>query len=658
MPSTFFGLTIADSGLRTYQTAVNTTANNISNETTKGYSRQEATMVASEAMRVWAKYGSTGTGVEVTQIKQQRNEYYDSKYWINQSKLGQQDTKAEYLRQIETYLKETEETVNGVKKTIGFTTIFGDMFNALDTLKPTTATTTTRNAYVSSAQSLAEYFNSVSQQLSELQSELNGVIATKVEQINSIGQKVASLTKQINIIEQQGGYANELRDERNLLIDELSVLVPVEVTERPVVNSNYPDMYTGATTYVVKINGQKLVDTYSYEKLLCVPRQTEGRINSMDEEGLYDIFWAINASSDEPSSMKLELNSSAMDGALKSLYQLRDGNNKTGFEGKITGVPTDTGAAIITISECNIDDAKQINMPSYGLITLDNKDYYYKDYTVTEKMVNGKTTYTVQFELDREYDGSPVDKAKLNKMIDKQANIGESIDFMGIPYYQQQLNEFVRSFAQAYNNIAMYDRDEVDFSNPAELADIVGVNKDGKQSNAFFVAKDLVEGGEYDYSHYEAKRNDDGSITYGSGYYYTYLNAQNITVCAEALKDPDSISQQTKEEWTNGIDSYGICHKLLELKDKSGLFRGGKAADFLQCLLSDISVDTQKAEIFTKNYENLNQAILTQRMSVSSVDSDEEALNLVKFQNAYNLSSKLVQVLQEMYDRLILQTGV
>ena len=68
--------------------------------------------------------------------------------------------------------------------------------------------------------------------------------------------------------------------------------------------------------------------------------------------------------------------------------------------------------------------------------------------------------------------------------------------------------------------------------------------------------------------------------------------------------------------------------KLLGLKDKNGMFRGGKAADFLQCLLSDISVDTQKAEIFTKNYENLNQAILTQRMSVSSVDSDEEALNL------------------------------
>ena len=656
MPSTFFGLTIADSGLRTYQTAVNTTANNISNETTKGYSRQEATMVASEAMRVWAKYGSTGTGVEVTQIKQQRNEYYDSKYWINQSKLGQQNTKAEYLRQMESYLKETEETVNGVKKTIGFTTIFGDMFNALDTLKPTTATTTTRNAYVSSAQSLAEYFNSVSTQLSELQSEINGVIATKVEQINSIGQKVASLTKQINIIEQQGGYANELRDERNLLIDELSVLVPVEATERPVENSNYPDMYTGATTYVVKINGQKLVDTYSYEKLLCVPRKTEGRVNSMDEEGLYDIFWAVNASSDEPSSMKLELNSSSMDGALKSLYQLRDGNNKSGFEGTVSGIPANASEApYVVISKCTIDDPKKINMPSYGMITLDNKDYYYKDFTMTQA---ADGTYTFRFELDKEYDGSPVDVSKLNKLIDKRANVGESIDFMGIPYYQQQLNEFVRNFAQAYNNISMYNRDEVDFSNPAELADIVGVNKDGKQSNAFFVAKNLVEGGEYDYSNYSATRNEDGSITYGSNYYYSYLNAQNFTVCAEALKDPDSISQQTKEEWTNGIDSYGISMKLLGLKDKSGMFRGGKAADFLQCLLSDISVDTQKAEIFTKNYENLNQAILTQRMSVSSVDSDEEALNLVKFQNAYNLSSKLVQVLQEMYDRLILQTGV
>ena len=54
----------------------------------------------------------------------------------------------------------------------------------------------------------------------------------------------------------------------------------------------------------------------------------------------------------------------------------------------------------------------------------------------------------------------------------------------------------------------------------------------------------------------------------------------------------------------------------------------------------------------------MSGVITTQRTSVSGVDEDEEALNLVKFQNAYGLSSKVIQVLTEIYDKLINQTGV
>ena len=106
MASTFFGLTIASSGLSTFQTAINTTANNISNVDTEGYSRQEAIKTAAEAIRVNAKYGSTGTGVEVSAISQMRDLYYDLKYWGNNSRLGEFQTKSYYLNQIETYFQD------------------------------------------------------------------------------------------------------------------------------------------------------------------------------------------------------------------------------------------------------------------------------------------------------------------------------------------------------------------------------------------------------------------------------------------------------------------------------------------------------------------------------------------------------------------------
>ena len=59
-------------------------------------------------------------------------------------------------------------------------------------------------------------------------------------------------------------------------------------------------------------------------------------------------------------------------------------------------------------------------------------------------------------------------------------------------------------------------------------------------------------------------------------------------------------------------------------------------------------MDSQKSKIFQKNYSNISNAIDKQRMSVSGVDKDEEAIDLVKFQNAYNLSSKMVSVLAEI----------
>ncbi len=643
MPSTFFGLTIAGSGVSSYQTAINTTANNIANETTKGYSRQEALMSAAAALRVNQKYGNAGSGVEVTEIKQQRDVYYDLKYWTNSAKLGEFSTKTSYLDQIQTYFLDDEST-------IGFTTIFGDMFNALDGLKGDGASSlTTRNTYINSAQKLAEYFNSVSEQLSALQSEINHVMETKVNQINAIAQKIASLNKQINIIEQQGTIANELRDERNLLIDELSMIIPIEVSEVDVVNSNFPDVYTGAKEYSVKINGQPLVSTYEYYQLVCVPRENDGKVNQMDEEGLYDIYWAVNSASMEPGTMKLEINASNMTGELQALFAVRDGNNSESFAGTITKTPLSMREQPykITVSNPTITDPTSITMPQNGTIRLGNKEYLYSSYKLMETTdAQGKVSYSYEFTLSAEADGSAINLQNLQHTESLQATIGVAVDFMGIPYYQQQLNSFVRNFARAYNDMTMDG----------------GVDLNGEDARAFFVANDLVNGGEYDYDSHgfttETDANGNTVKTYASSYYYSYINALNFTVCEEALKDSATMATATKDAFVNGVDAHDLIDSLLGLKGDIKIFRGGAASDFLQCLLSDIAVDTQKAMIFEENYTNLQTAITNQRMSVSSVDSDEEALNLVKFQNAYNLSAKMISVLQEMYDRLILETGV
>ena len=111
MPSTFFGLTIASSGLRAANAALNTTGNNISNVDTEGYSRQAGVTEAASALRVFAKYGCAGAGVETIAIERIRDQFYDNKYRENETRLGEYDTKAYYMRMIEEYL--TDDNVTG-----------------------------------------------------------------------------------------------------------------------------------------------------------------------------------------------------------------------------------------------------------------------------------------------------------------------------------------------------------------------------------------------------------------------------------------------------------------------------------------------------------------------------------------------------------------
>lgn len=606
MPSTFFGLNIATSGLNAAQIALNTTANNISNVQTKGYSRQQANRVASDALRVYSRYGSVGTGVTTTSVMQIRNQYYDTKYWYNQSSVGLYETRLNYLQQIENYYFDDDSSK-------GFTTIFNKMFNALDTLKNNAADPNTRQQFIGSAQNFATYFNGVASGLGEIQSTTNEEIKSTVQNINSIAEKISILNKQINVIEVQGGYANELRDQRALLIDELSEIVPTEASEAPVTNSNYPDMQTGGTYFTVKIGGELLVDTYEYNTLTCVAR--ENKVNQSDQAGLYDIKWAKTGNS-------FRAGASSMSGSLKALFDIRDGNNSENFKGTVNAVD----GQHIQITNPSVTAEEMMTMPETGVFTINGREYKYDGFTYVKDAEGKITSYTFQLE-----DALSIDERA--KIDGKTAAIGASIDSMGIPYYMAQMNQFLRSFCMAFNDILKTGEDI----------------PDGNKTDyyAFFTGKDQVSGEEYTFN---------GPAEGSSSDSYYKLTALNICVSEICVKDPTKLG--TTEDITPGTDSYDLLEKLALLKSDTVLYRGGTADGFLKCMIADISVDAQESDIFYQNYSNVASTIESQRMSVSGVDEDEEALDLIKFQNAYNLSSKMISVMAEIYDKLIQETGV
>ncbi len=124
------------------------------------------------------------------------------------------------------------------------------------------------------------------------------------ERINNLSQQVASLTKQINTVELTGASANDLRDKRELLLDELSEIVPVNVTENIGKNGN--------SEFLVKVQGVTLVDTYDSMELTLVER--ENPQSSMDSPGLYDIYYQ---------GTKFDVQSMNISGALRATIDAR-----------------------------------------------------------------------------------------------------------------------------------------------------------------------------------------------------------------------------------------------------------------------------------------------------------------------------------------------
>ena len=646
MPSQFFGLNIAYSGLTAANAALNTTSNNIANVETEGYSRQQAEQAAANALRVFTTYGCAGAGVDVIAIERVRDQFYNVKYWDNNSNTGEYNMKQYYMKQIEDYFND-DSTIEGFK------TIFDKMMTALDEVAKQAGSDSTKAQFVGYASNLTQYFNSMSANMSQVQKDVNQEIKLKVDEINSLAAEIATLNKQINVIEIDGkANANELRDQREALIDKLSAIVSVKVIETPVYDSNNPDRETGANRYLVQIaGGQTLVDTNEYNSLECVARKSWEKVNQSDIDGLYDVYWVSNKLTGELGD-QFNLYNASLGGELQGLVQMRDGNNGENFQGIVTDIGTTTVAVkdadgntidktYKTVSiEVSAEYLKDINKCTLsdtgGKINLGNQIFYYNDWKIekTTDAATGEEVYTYVFTIDESMNGAKLTESRRGK----EASIGQSVNYQGVPYYMQQMNEWTRTFAAKFNEILSG-----------------GYDLYGNKGNIFFSANHETDQEQYLFT--EGFSEDKNVLSMTDDSYYR-MTAKNFSILNSMFDDPDLLA--TKVDSAAGVDEYGNVERLFEMiNDKSVVsFRGASTSEFLTCILSDVALNANNANNFYGNFNNVGKAIDNQRLSISGVDTDEEAVNLVKYQNAYTLASKMIQTLTEIYDRLILQTGV
>lgn len=227
MGSTFMGLETAKRGLTTQQSALYTTGHNISNANTVGYSRQRVNMEATlgypgTGLNAPKIPGHLGTGVQAQSVQRIRDQFVDRQYRQESTKLGYWESRSSAVSQMEDILSEPSD--------FGLNESLDQFWSSLQILSTSPNDASTRKVVVQKGIAVAESFNYINKQLTDIQENLKNEILVSTTDINSILKQIASINEEIQAIEPNGYMPNDLYDVRDVLLDELSNYFPVEVS--------------------------------------------------------------------------------------------------------------------------------------------------------------------------------------------------------------------------------------------------------------------------------------------------------------------------------------------------------------------------------------------------------------------------------------------
>lgn len=558
MASTFFGLNIGLQGLYTSRTALHVTGNNLANLDTVGYSRQVIDVKATSPIAFRNGKGMLGSGSEVVDIRQIRDTYLDKKYWSQSTIYGENRVKHSSLSQVDTIFNSVSDK--------SYNNVSNKYFESLESLSTDPSSDTHLAVFQQSSTTFTQYFNDAAQKLLSEQDDLNFSIDATVNRINSLATQIQSLNGQISKMEyankkeiysadgalmgtETSFKANNLRDERAVLLDELSQLVNIDVNE------------DSQGRLRVTLNGNEFITHTNVVTLETRKRDTAAADrNYLDTNtsGLLDVYFT-------GSNKQLSASDYGLRGELKGYLEMRDGNN------------------------------------------------------------NQKT------------------------------NITEAVNYKGIPYYLDKLNEFVRNFASLMNEGKTWNEDgnnldRTQLSENGGFANGYGAN--GNTNIGLFSYKNTgnneYQSGTLQDTSTNPNANDD---------FYRNITALNFSISKEVSEDAKNIATRFSKDAVTDESNNDLIQAMIGLRSNGKAFHEGKIDDFMSALFTDVSVNKSEAKTYEDSQDNILLAITNQRLSVSGVSENEEMSNFVRYQEIYNACAKMISVMDEIYDVTINKLG-
>ena len=619
--SSIFGIDL--SALQAFQQAIEVTSNNVANASTPGY--DEESIELATALPQNAGGFAIGSGVDVTGVQRAYSQAAETQLNTSQSTLSQLTSLQNYTSQIDNLFGTTAG---------GLTTALQNYYSGWSAVADDPTSTAARQALLGDASALSANLNSTSSQLQEMNSDVNTRITADVNQINSIGTQISTLNAQIAQSTGSGQAPNQLLDQRDELVSNLSQLAGVTTTSN-----------TDGSINVYLGNGQPLVLDQNTYALSTVPNQfnaSQLEVASTASDGA-SISGSITSGD---LGGLLSARTQAIDPALNQLGQIATAVAQSANTQQASGLDLNgdlgsalfsVGAPVATASSANTDaTTASVSISNVGALTSDNYLLSYNGgaYTLTDTTTGANVALT----------GAGTSTSPLTA-----SSVGLSIVLSGTPASGDQF--LVQPTAQAAGTIG------VALTDPSGLAAAGAVQSSAADTNAGSAT--ISAGTVLDPTNPNLLNsttiqfltpttysvNGAGSFAYTSGGNVD-LNGWQVQITGTPAAGDTFTVQSNAGGTGDNTNALAAANQ-----QTTGVLSNGtiSVSGAVGALISGAGAQAQQVNTAQTAQTAVNTQASTNVQSVSGVDLDDEAANLMQWQQAYQASAQALSVANSLF---------
>lgn len=601
MPGIYMAMEIARKALYTNQMAMQVTSHNVANANTPGYSRQQAIVTESNAMSF--NPGQLGMGAEVIQIARSVDAFTDTQLNAETSTYSGLEYTSKSVGQVEAIFNDN----NGAS----LADRVNEFYHAWDDLSANPQGTAERQTVVSTAELLTSEFRRVDQQVATLKENANKDVKSIVSEVNQLASQIATLNGSIKINTAQGQSPNDLLDQRGELLKQLGQKIGF---------TTITDDYGQVNVYVGK--GRALVDGENTGKLYA-------DINSSTPDLLYDVKIQLPGQRGDINNFDT-ITSDISGGQIASAISFRDGYINT-VRDRI-----DKLAYAIT------NQTNATHVVGYGLSS-----------GTPAVASTGNAFFAALSDVKGAASNFQVDASVLGD-IRKVAAAGAtkgsgSIVFTGVPSVASAPAPSITIGADTYD---FYDSSVAAYAGANTGVDLKGARTAGDVASRLAAAS---VGGNYTL---QAKGGLLMAVASLDG------AAGNAITMSTAGTDASKSINLSGASFSGGVDTpappppVGDNRNALLLSGMgntrvSFLQEGATVPDFIAGMIGQIGSETKGVNLDLQHQKVIVDNLETRRQDVSGVSLDEEMTNLIKFQRAFEASTKMIAIVDSMLNTLI-----